>query len=107
MNQWANGMPCLSFVYLTANLPGAPYNETGWGGPAVDKILYDAMAELDPSKAQDKWHAVQELQFNQGGYIITNNVSNLDAYSKRVRGVQSTSAGPCNNYDFSVGWLAS
>ena len=106
MNQWANGMPCLSFVYLTNALPGAPYNETGWGGPDVDKLLYDAMGELDPAKAGDKWRAVQEKQFNDGGYIIMNNLDFVDGYSPKVRGAQTSSAGPCDNYNFSGAWLA-
>jgi peptide/nickel transport system substrate-binding protein len=107
MNNWQSGMPCLSYVYLTADLPGAPYNEQGWGGTANNQALYSAMAETDPTRAAAKWQHVQELQFNEGGYIIMANFNNLDAYSPSVRGVQSTSAGPCNNYNFSRGWLAS
>ena len=106
MNQWALGMPSLSYVYLVADVPGAPFNETGWGGGSANNLLYDAMGEGDPTKAADKWLAVQEMQFNQGGYIIMANITFLDGYSPKVRGVQTTSAGPCNNYDFSKAWLS-
>jgi len=107
MNNWQSGMPCLSYVYLTADLPGAPYNEQGWGGKANIQAIYSAMAEADPTKAAAKWQHVQELQFNDGGYIIMANINNLDGYSPSVRGVQTTAAGPCNNYNFSRAWLVS
>lgn len=105
MNQWSLGMPCLSFVYLTNALQGAPYNETGWGDPQSDALLYDAMSELDPGKAAVKWHAVQEDQFDRGGYTILSNINYVDAYSQKVRGVQTTSTGPCDLYNFRQGWL--
>jgi peptide/nickel transport system substrate-binding protein len=107
MNNWQSGMPCLSYVYLTADLPGAPYNEQGWGGKANIQAIYSAMAETDPTKAAAKWQHVEELQFNEGGYIIMANINNLDGYSPSVRGVQTTAAGPCDNYNFSRAWVVS
>jgi hypothetical protein len=64
------------------------------------------MAETDEAKAADKWHAVQELQAAQGGYIIVANVDYVDAYSSKVRGIETTSAGDLNNFTFRSGWLA-
>jgi peptide/nickel transport system substrate-binding protein len=107
MNQWVAGMPCMSYLYLVADLPGAPYNETGWGNPSANKLLYDAMGETDEANAKDKWHAVQTLQYEEGGYIIPDNLRLLDAYSTKVRGVESSGTGPCANFYFTRGWLAS
>lgn len=106
VNQWSTGMPCLSFVYLTALVTEAPYWETGWGSKSEDKVLYEAVAESNPSRAEEKWHAVQQMQFDEGGYIIMLNITNLDGYGTNVRGVKTTSAAPCDNYNFSEGWLA-
>jgi peptide/nickel transport system substrate-binding protein len=105
MNQWAFGMPCLSAVYLSADIQGSIYNETAWGNPKADALLFEAMAEGNPGRAKEKWHAVQELQYNEGGYIIMGNITFTDAYDDAVRGVKTTSAGPCNNYDFAGAWL--
>jgi hypothetical protein len=64
------------------------------------------MAETDPAKAQEKWHAVQEQQVKEGGYLLPASFNWLDAYAPNVRGVVTNSAGACANYDFHKAWLA-
>jgi hypothetical protein len=46
------------------------------------------------------------MQAAQGGYITVANVNYVDAYSSKVRGIQTTSAGDLNNFTFRSGWLA-
>jgi hypothetical protein len=69
--------------------------------------LGDALADGDPTSAQAKWHAVQKLQYDEGGYIVTTALNNVDGYSTKVRGIMTTEAGPCNYWDFKAAWLAS
>lgn len=107
VNYWNAIPPSLAGFYLEALNRHAPFNETAWGlAPGQDTLFYDAMAETDPAKAAEKWHAVQEVQATQGGYIIVANVNYVDAYSQRVRNVQTTSAGDNNNFTYRTGWLA-
>ncbi len=107
VNYWNVMPPSLAGFYLEALNGHAPFNETAWGlAPGQDTLFYDAMAETDPAKAAEKWHAVQELQAAQGGYIIVANVNYVDAYSYRVRGIETTSAGDNNNFTYRTGWLA-
>ncbi len=107
VNYWNVLPPSLSGFYLEALNAHAPFNETAWGLAAgQDKLFYDALAVTDPAKAGDKWHAVQEMQAAQGGYITVANVNYVDAYSSKVRGIQTTSAGDLNNFTFRSGWLA-
>jgi peptide/nickel transport system substrate-binding protein len=107
VNYWNAIPPSLAGFYLEALNRHAPFNETSWGfAPGQDTLFYDAMAETDSAKAAEKWHAVQELQATRGGYIIVSNVNYVDAYSTKVRGVETTSAGDNNNFTFSRAWLA-
>lgn len=101
------GMNSLALFYLTWMLPNAPYNESHFGtNPADKKLILDAIAETDTTKAKDKWHAVQQQQVTDGPYIIPAGQNWLDAYGTNVRGVQTTSAFTCGGYDFASGWLA-
>lgn len=101
------GVNSLTSFYVTSILKGGPYNESHSGEDAAqNKLLLDAMAETDPGRATDKWHAVQEYQFESGPYVIPATSNWVDAYSPAVRGVQTTSTLSCDNFDFSGGWLA-
>lgn len=105
MNNWIIGQGSLPLFYLSALQRGAPYGETHWNSAKSDKLLDDALAEGNPDSAQQKWHAVQELQHNEGGYIVTSALNSVDGYSTSVRGIQTTEAGPCNYWDFKSAWL--
>jgi peptide/nickel transport system substrate-binding protein len=105
INNWIIGQGSLPLFYLSALQKGAPYNETHWNSPEGDKLLDEALAEGDEAAAKDKWHAVQEMQFNEGGYILTSFLNWVDGYASSVRGVQTTEAGPCNYWDFKSAWL--
>jgi peptide/nickel transport system substrate-binding protein len=105
MNNWIIGQGSLPLFYLSALQRGAPYGETHWTSAKSDKLLDDALGEGNRDAAEQKWHAVQELQYNEGGYIVTSALNNVDGYSPSVRGIQTTEAGPCNYWDFKSAWL--
>jgi peptide/nickel transport system substrate-binding protein len=104
MASWS-GTPSLSFFYSTALATGAPFNMSHWSSPDGDKALRAALSETDPAKAEAKWRTVQEEQFNSGGYIVYANRNYVDAYSPKVRGVQTDSTGSTNDYTYSSAWL--
>ena len=105
-NYYTTGVNSLPAYYLLGLVTGGPYNDTHWGSPKEDALLYDALAELDKTKAAEKWMAVQKAQFDDGGYLIPQNVNWLDAYAPNVRGIQTTEAMNCNNFDFGPAWIA-
>jgi peptide/nickel transport system substrate-binding protein len=105
VNNWIIGQGSLPLFYLSALQKGAPYNESHWSSAKSEELLDAALADGDPSTAQDKWHAVQELQYKEGGYIVTSALNWVDGYAPNVRGVQTTEAGPCNYWDFKSAWL--
>ena len=105
INNWIIGQGSLPLFYLSALQKGAPYGETHWSSAKGDKLLNDALADGNPDSAQQKWHAVQELQHNEGGYIVTSALNWVDGYAPNVRGIQTTEAGPANYWDFKSAWL--
>ncbi|MGV1047253.1 MAG: ABC transporter substrate-binding protein [Solirubrobacterales bacterium] len=98
----------LAGYYLLGLYTKAPYNETHWGNPKADKLMFEAIGEQDPGKAEDLWHEVQKLQFDEGGYIIPTNLSYVDAQSDKVQGAKVTPSGnDYNNFDFMKVWKSS
>ena len=108
VNYWNVMPPALGVFYLLALNAKAVYPETGWGlAPGQDKLLDDALGETDPAKAEVKWHAVQEQQVAEGGYLVVANFNYLDVYVPNVRGVITNASGNVANYTFHKAWLAS
>ena len=107
MNNWIIGQGSLPLFYLSALQSGAPYNETHWNNAESDKLLAAALADGNPNTANEKWHAVQEMQVKQGGYVVTTALNWVDGYAPSVHGIQTTEAGPSNYWDFKSAWLQS
>jgi peptide/nickel transport system substrate-binding protein len=105
INNWIIGQGSLPLFYLSALYGNAPYNETHWHSAEGDMLLGDALADGISASAEQKWRAVQQLQFDEGGYIVTTALNWVDAYSSKVRGIKTTEAGPCNYWDFKSAWL--
>jgi len=102
--QWP--MPSLKFFYLQSLGPGAPYNETHWNSASWNASLQKAIGELDQSKAQALWNQVQQVQYEQGGYILWTNADWVDALSKKVKGLNPHPAGAVGNFEFMNAWLS-
>jgi peptide/nickel transport system substrate-binding protein len=80
-------MASLGAFYTQAMLSDAVWNETHWRDPEFDKLIRAAQAATSEEAAAEAWHRVQEIQYNEGGYIVWANVSLLDAVGSQVRGV--------------------
>jgi peptide/nickel transport system substrate-binding protein len=102
--QWP--IPSLKFFYLQALSSSAPYNETHWSDKAWNDKLQQAIGELDQDKAQSLWNEVQEVQYNEGGYLNWTNADWVDGISTKVKGLEPHPAGVLGNYLFLNAWLA-
>jgi peptide/nickel transport system substrate-binding protein len=96
----------LKFFYLQALASNAPYNETHWKDPAWNTLLFKAIGELDQSKAQSYWNQVQQIQYQEGGYMCWTNADYVDGLSKMVRGLNGNPGGILGNHNFKTTWLA-
>jgi peptide/nickel transport system substrate-binding protein len=97
--------PSLKFFYLQALASNAPFNETHWHDPKFNTLLFKAIGETNHSKAQGYWNQVQQIQYQQGGYINWTNADFVDGLSNKVQGLQPSSAGILGNHRFLDAWL--
>ena len=98
--------PSIKFFYLQALSSKAPYNETHWKNTAWNDLLFKAIGETDQATAQQTWNQVQEIQYNQGGYINWTNADWVDGLSTKVKGLEPHPAGVLGNYLFMNAWLS-
>ena len=99
--------PYLSQV-VQATLPASPYNETHWNDDRYNKLYNQAQATVDQAKRTEIIHAMQKLDFEEGGYIIPSYNQTVDLVRQNVQGVVPTSVGltVLGNGAISGVWLA-
>lgn len=84
-----------------ATLPGAPYNETHWSDPNWIDLVERARGEVDDSRREELLHEAQRIEYEQGGYIIWSFSNQIDAFSKKVTGFETSANGiPLMDYGF-------
>ena len=93
------------FPYLTqvaqSMLPASPFNETHTNNPAYTSLYNQANGTADPSLTRELLFKMQQIDFDQGGYIIPAFVDSLDAYSDKIGGYTAARVGqPLSNLDF-------
>ena len=92
-----------SRVYLAqvaqGDLPNSPFNETHWGKGKFESLINQARGTVDEAKRKEILHEAQQMQYDQGGYIIPYFSNIIDAYSSKVSGfVPAKSGFPFGNY---------
>jgi peptide/nickel transport system substrate-binding protein len=87
------------------SIPTAPYNECHWppAGSNYISLYQQALAEVDKTKRIALKRQMQQLEYDQGGYIIPFFNNLVDAYSTKVSGLQP-SKGTLNLDSFGHGF---
>jgi peptide/nickel transport system substrate-binding protein len=87
------------------SIPTAPYNECHWppAGSNYLSLYQSALAEVDKTKRIALKRQMQQLEYDQGGYIIPFFNNLVDAYSTKVSGFQP-SKGTLNLDSFGHGF---
>jgi peptide/nickel transport system substrate-binding protein len=82
-------------------LPTSPFNETHWRDSNYISLYQQANATTDVALRKDIEHRMQQIDFNQGGYIIPCFIDSLDAYTSSLAGYQAAKVGqPLSLFDF-------
>jgi len=82
-------------------LPTSPFNETHWHLPHYIDLYHQANATANASTRQQIEHEMQQIDFNEGGYIIPAFIDALDAYSTKITGYSAARVGqPLSDFDF-------
>ena len=84
-----------------ATMPGAPYNETHWKNDKWLAIVKEAFGTIDEAARNELIGQAQEIEFNEGGYIIWAFRNQVDAGSAKVSGLMTSKLGvPLGNFGF-------
>lgn len=90
-----------------ATLPASPFNECHFDNAAYNSLYAEAVATTDDSRRTELIHAMQVIDYEEGGYIIPYFPPVIDGHAARLHGVMSSKTGlPLSNYGFASMWLS-
>ena len=90
-----------------ATLPTAPFNETHWNNARYNSLYAQAIATTDTSLSTELAHEMQQIEYNEGGYIIPFFPPVIDGFGTNVGGLVPSKIGlSLNAYDFKGVWLS-
>jgi peptide/nickel transport system substrate-binding protein len=93
--------------YEQALLSDAVWNETHWRDKEFDAMIREAQAATDEDTAERLWHEIQEIQYEQGGYIVWANQNIVDGAATNVRGVEPSGFFNLGGWNYRDVWLES
>jgi peptide/nickel transport system substrate-binding protein len=91
--------------YEQALLSDAVWNETHWRDPAFDELVRSAQGAPDEATATDLWNQVQQIQYDEGGYIVWAHVSIVDAAANYVKGIVPSAFFNLGGWNYRDVWL--
>jgi peptide/nickel transport system substrate-binding protein len=95
----------LSRFYNDALTTGAPFNETHLRRATYDKLIAQADGARG-ARAQELWHEAQQIQYDEGGYLVWAQPKLLDGLSSPVQGIRPSGFVNLGTYDFKTAWLS-
>jgi peptide/nickel transport system substrate-binding protein len=90
-----------------ATLPTATFNETHWDNARYNSLYAQAIATTDTSLRTEIAHEMQQIEYDEGGYIIPFFPPVIDGFGTNVGGLVPGKSGlSLNAYDFKGVWLS-
>ncbi len=90
-----------------ATLPTASFNETHWDNARYNSLYAQAIATTDTSLSTELAHEMQQIEYNEGGYIIPFFPPVIDGFGTNVGGLVPSKSGlSLGAYDFKKVWLS-
>ncbi len=81
-------------------IPGGTYNETHFDNKKFNGLISAAAASTDKDKRRSLVQQAQEIEYNEGGYIIWGFRQQVDGYSNKVQGLKPSAYLPLDSYKF-------
>jgi peptide/nickel transport system substrate-binding protein len=110
--EWTFAQDFWQFIYYLpqvamAFLPNSAYNEVHWNDPHYNQLYNEALATVDEAKRTEICHELQQIDYDQGGYIIPLFPPVIDGYAANVQGLVPSKTGlPLNAFGFKQMWLS-
>jgi peptide/nickel transport system substrate-binding protein len=95
----------LGQFYPQSLLSTAVWNETHFKQKSFDKLIQSAIGAPTNALAKKRWAQVQEIQFDQGGYIVWANINLVDGVGKNVRGMKPNPFFNLSGFNYRDCWL--
>jgi peptide/nickel transport system substrate-binding protein len=90
-----------------ATLPTASFNETHWGNSRYNSLYAQAIATTDTSLRTELAREMQQIEYNEGGYVIPFFPPVIDGFGANVGGLVPSKSGlSLGAYDFKNVWLS-
>jgi len=87
-------------------LPTGPFNETHLDDPTYNNLYKQANATSSASTRKQILQEMQQMDFQQGSYIIPTFMDTLDAYTDKIAGYSHDKVGESlSGWDFEHFWL--
>ncbi|GAB3523581.1 ABC transporter substrate-binding protein [Arthrobacter monumenti] len=97
-----------NFLPQTNNgsLPDSPFNETHWAHPRFIALVEEAKATIDDDARNKLIAQAQQIEYEEGGYIIWGHPNQADAYQRYVAGLVPNKTGlALSGYEFRRVWM--
>lgn len=95
-----NPRPTPDILFSLLYASDAPWNESQYKSETFDRLLIEARGALDEAKRTEIYWAMQEMVANEAGTIIPAYISNVDAISSKLRGLEANPLGGMMGYAF-------
>ncbi len=89
------------------SLKGGSFNETHFDNKRFAGLIAAAQRETDEAKRNSLLHDAQEIEYNEGGYIIWGFRNQVDGVAKNVQGLKPSVYQPLGSYNFKTVSLTS
>lgn len=100
------GSYALDWFYAQTVLSDSPSNETAWRRPDFDRRFAEVRATMDPDLKRERYFALQEELYEEGGYVIHSFAKWLDGLNPKVRGIEGTTVASNDWCSYRNAWLA-
>ena len=93
-----NPRPTPDILFSLLYASNAPWNESQYKSEKFDKMLVEARGLLDQAKRKEIYSAMQVMVSEEAGTIIPAYISNVDALSNKVKGLEANPLGGMMGY---------
>lgn len=95
-----NPRPTPDILFSLLYSSDAPWNESQYKSPAFDKMLLEARGSLDQAKRRTIYDEMQVMVAEQAGTVIPAYLSNVDAITGKLKGLEPSPLGGMMGYAF-------
>jgi peptide/nickel transport system substrate-binding protein len=95
-----NPRPTPDILFSLLYASDAPWNESQYKSEKFDRMLLEARGSLDEAKRREIYNEMQVMVSEEAGTIIPAYLSNVDAVSSKIKGLETNPLGGMMGYSF-------